>query len=147
MKSNWIRVWLLMLCYSFTSQAEVLGHISDDSPEANQQTVAPKQGDSSRLIYRVICSPDEVLPDCAQSVEDSFNSEPSADQSSSELPAKMIEPALKSERQALFSTDPIPVSTPQIVAKPVIEHKHKQAHIKHPQKAEKKLHHSAKHKK
>jgi hypothetical protein len=53
--------------------AELLGRISDET-EATQAAVAVK-GDS-KLIYRVICSPDdeEPTPDCEKPpVEDAFN--------------------------------------------------------------------------
>ena len=53
--------------------AELLGRISDET-EATKASVAVK-GDS-KLIYRVICSPDdeEPTPDCEKPpVEDAFN--------------------------------------------------------------------------
>lgn len=76
MKHNQIK-GLVTLALALTmvnlNAAELLGRISDET-EATQASVAVK-GDS-KLIYRVICSPDdeEPTPDCEKPpVEDAFN--------------------------------------------------------------------------
>jgi hypothetical protein len=76
MKRNYVK-GLVTLALALTAvnldAAELLGRISDET-EATQAAVAVK-GDS-KLIYRVICSPDdeEPTPDCEKPpVEDAFN--------------------------------------------------------------------------
>ncbi len=76
MKRNQIK-GLVTLALALTmvnlNAAELLGRISDET-EATKAAVAVK-GDS-KLIYRVICSPDdeEPTPDCEKPpVEDAFN--------------------------------------------------------------------------
>jgi hypothetical protein len=76
MKRNYVK-GLVTLALTLTAvnlnAAELLGRISDET-EATQAAVAVK-GDS-KLIYRVICSPDdeEPTPDCEKPpVEDAFN--------------------------------------------------------------------------
>ena len=76
MKRNQVK-GLVTLALTLTAvnlnAAELLGRISDET-EATQAAVAVK-GDS-KLIYRVICSPDdeEPTPDCEKPpVEDAFN--------------------------------------------------------------------------
>lgn len=60
----------IVLGLSATAQAEVLGHISDDTETATpSQTVEPSR--DRQIIYRVICNPQgEQLPDCEQPVND-----------------------------------------------------------------------------
>ena len=60
------------LCwFSFTVNAgELLGHISEDTAQPISD-VKPSQSEDRRIIYRVLCSPeDEQLPDCEQPVTD-----------------------------------------------------------------------------
>ena len=76
MKRNYVKglvTLALVLMAVNLNAAELLGRISDET-EATQAAVAVK-GDS-KLIYRVICSPDdeEPTPDCEKPpVEDAFN--------------------------------------------------------------------------
>lgn len=62
---------ILSLClWSSWTQAEILGHISDET-EAGLSAPEPPQNDDRRIIYRVICTPGgEVLPDCERSFND-----------------------------------------------------------------------------
>ena len=60
------------LClFSFTVNAgELLGHISEDTAQPISD-VKPSQSEDRRIIYRVLCSPeDEQLPDCEQPLTD-----------------------------------------------------------------------------
>ena len=51
---------------------EVLGHISDETePKVQQPQTAESQNSDRKIIYRVICSPDdEQLPDCEKPFHD-----------------------------------------------------------------------------
>lgn len=70
---NKISLWIgASLCwFSFTVNAgELLGHISEDTAQPISD-VKPSQSEDRRIIYRVICSPeDEQLPDCEQPLTD-----------------------------------------------------------------------------
>ncbi len=66
------------LCwFSFAVNAgELLGHISEDTAQPLSDA-KPSQTDDRRIIYRVICAPeDEQLPDCEQPVVDNETVEP-----------------------------------------------------------------------
>lgn len=65
-----LRVLCVLLLVPQVMAAELLGKISDDTAvAATPVQAAPK--DDRRIIYRVICSPeDKDLPDCDQSHED-----------------------------------------------------------------------------
>lgn len=50
---------------------EVLGHISDDTEPTIQQSPAASANSDRKIIYRVICSPnEEQLPDCEKPFHD-----------------------------------------------------------------------------
>lgn len=72
MKLIWSRLSLVVVAFSALQvQAEVLGHISDETATPILAEPANAQANDRRIIYRVICSPDgEALPDCEQTYHD-----------------------------------------------------------------------------
>ncbi len=67
---------------------EVLGHISDETePKVQQPQTAESQNSDRKIIYRVICSPDdEQLPDCEKPFHDveADNNKPQSSQESAD---------------------------------------------------------------
>lgn len=68
-----IALWIgASLCWfsCAVNAGELLGHISEDTAQPLSDT-QPSQSDDRRIIYRVICSPeDEQLPDCEKPIAD-----------------------------------------------------------------------------
>ena len=68
-----ITLWIgasLCLFSLAASAGELLGHISEDTAQPISD-VKPSQSEDRRIIYRVLCSPeDEQLPDCEQPLTD-----------------------------------------------------------------------------
>lgn len=112
------RLSLLLSLWIYSSQApaELLGHISDETlPAANPAAPAPAKANDRKIIYRVICSPeDQDLPDCERSTLDDDND---AAQS-----ATMAVPDFPPEREAATSEPDqaaeVPQPTPQRHDKP-----------------------------
>lgn len=78
-KARYLSVLFSVWVYSPSVTAELLGTISDDTAPVTKP-LEPKTGksDDRKIIYRVICSPDDQdLPDCDRSAVDDGN-EPAA---------------------------------------------------------------------
>ncbi|WP_026603251.1 hypothetical protein [Methylomonas sp. 11b] len=74
-KAYYLSVLFSVWVYSGSATAELLGTISDDTAPVSK-SLEPKTGknDDRRIIYRVICSPeDQDLPDCDRSAVDDGN--------------------------------------------------------------------------
>jgi type IV secretory pathway VirB10-like protein len=78
MKTAVLRGCLLVNCIVFavSGHAELLGRISDETaPVANPAERKAAKNNDRKIIYRVICSPeDKDLPDCDQSAVDDGSS-------------------------------------------------------------------------
>ncbi|QPK64352.1 hypothetical protein IVG45_05140 [Methylomonas sp. LL1] len=63
------------LLVPLTATAEVLGHISEDTTPIPPSQPEGSQNHDRRIIYRVICSPeDQGLPDCERPFDDTESS-------------------------------------------------------------------------
>jgi len=84
-----LSVWI----YSSPAPAELLGRISDDTaPAANPVVPAPAKPNDRKIIYRVICSPeDQDLPDCDR---------PTLDDGNEAAPAALAVPDFPPESEA-----------------------------------------------
>ncbi|WP_020483439.1 hypothetical protein [Methylomonas sp. MK1] len=74
-KACYLSVLFSVWVYSGSATAELLGTISDDTAPV-VKPLEPKTGknDDRKIIYRVICSPeDQDLPDCDRSAVDDGN--------------------------------------------------------------------------
>lgn len=133
MKHNQLKglaILVLSLIAVNLNAAELLGRISDET-EATKAAV-PVKGDS-KLIYRVICSPDdeEPTPDCEKPpVEDAFN--PIVVDQTPQMPDELQEQVEKVEPAGK-------IESPQVVnqerVKPsVVKHTHQHHHKHKPKK-------------
>lgn len=72
MKFIWQSLSLAVITFcALQAQAEVLGHISDETATPVNAEPANAEVNDRRITYRVICEPDgEALPDCEQTFHD-----------------------------------------------------------------------------
>lgn len=104
-KTLWISASLCLLSLA-VSAGELLGHISEDTAQP-MSDAKPSQTDDRRIIYRVICSPeDEQLPDCEQPVIDN----------EAVIQPKVVEPAAD-EPELAQDQEPESISEPQQITK------------------------------
>ncbi|WKJ89930.1 hypothetical protein QZJ86_18275 [Methylomonas montana] len=101
-----LSVWI----YSGQAPAELLGRISDDTaPAANPAAPAPAKPNDRKIIYRVICSPEEQdLPDCDRpTLDDGNEAAPAATLAVPDFPPESEAAADESDKAAAVK-QPVP---------------------------------------
>ncbi|WFP49834.1 hypothetical protein PL263_17255 [Methylomonas sp. EFPC3] len=114
------------------ARAELLGSISDDTAPKAQPELAPAgKNDGRRIVYRVICSPeDQDLPDCDRAAVD----EPGNGDSAASLPTPDLPPDRDDLAEAAVPTNAEPAAPP--LPSETGAHSKKRAHSKSAKKAQ-----------
>lgn len=89
---------VLILVAALPARAELLGSISDDTaPKAQPEPAPAGKSDGRRIVYRVICSPeDHDLPDCDRAAVD----ETGATDNPASLPTPDLPPDKEDQAEA-----------------------------------------------
>lgn len=100
---------VLILVAALPARAELLGSISDDTaPKAQPEPAPAGKSDGRRIVYRVICSPeDQDLPDCDRAAVD----EAGATDNPASLPTPDLPPD-KEDMAEAAAPAALPAATP-----------------------------------